>query len=156
MKKLICATLSLALMGASALAESEFNTVTQTGASAATTIKTTVAAEYTIKIPAELNVEAQAETTNLVVEATSLRLASNQELKLSISSEKQLKDALGNVIAFTIEQEDAEVSSLVFDAVEAQTLQVKIAAEAWAQAYAGDYSGAITFNSSIENKPEQE
>lgn len=156
MKKLICATLSLALMGACALAESEFNTVTQTGASAATTIKTTVAAEYTIKIPAELNVEAQAETTNLVVEATSLRLASNQQLKLSISSEKQLKDALGNVIAFTIEQEDAEVSSLVFDAVEAQTLQVKIAAEAWAQAYAGDYSGAITFNSSIENKTEQE
>lgn len=56
MKKLICATLSLALMGACALAESEFNTVTSTGASAATTIKTTVAAEYTIKIPAELNV----------------------------------------------------------------------------------------------------
>lgn len=149
-KKLTCLALALALtlsLSVTAFA-TEINQDDGSPATAETEITTSITPTYVVTIPADTNIPFEATSTDLgKIELTSAHLEPDYVVTVSASAGALTNDAdSAYTIPYTLESEDGVFTSVQYSAAgDYTTLTVNITANDWNSAYAGSYSGTITF-----------
>ena len=143
MKKIFAFVLALCLLcGAFALAETK------------TTILTTEIDEsYTVVIPATVNIDFEATSTNLPVQVTALRTLSKgtaantvRKLAVEITTDNKLTNGNGDNLAYTVDKD-----AVYFTAAGTQNFVIGIPQANWNVAPAGTYTDTVTFAVAIGN-----
>lgn len=155
MKKLLSIILAaglLASISTTAFA-SEINQDT-TSKTADVKITTNIDPTYVVTIPESTAINFNATSTALgTVKATSMQIEANKKIVVLASADafKNTSDA-SKTIAYKLMNGSAEFSSIdILTTADKADLTVAIDKSAWDSAYAGAYSGVITFTLSYEN-----
>ena len=143
MKKILAVILALCLLcGAVVLAETK-----------STILTTEIDESYTIVIPATVDIDFEATSTNLPVQVTALRTYSEgtvantvRKLAVEMTTDNKLTNANGDNLAYTIDKD-----AVYFTATGAQNFVIGITQANWNAAPAGTYTDTVTFAIAIGN-----
>ena len=121
--------------------------------SAETKLQVTVGESYTIVIPATVDIDFEAKTTNLPVQVTALRTLSKgtaantvRKLAVEMTTDNKLTNANGDNLAYTVDKD-----AVYFTAAGTQNFVIGITQANWNAAPAGTYTDTVTFAIAIGN-----
>lgn len=113
-----------------------------------TTVKTTVAVDYEVVIPAEISITFNTADTPFNIEVTKAILDPKGKITVTTTAAGEMKNASdeNSKLAYTMkDDQDSDFNKIEFTTVESKTCKVHIEQTAWDEATAGNYSGTTTF-----------
>lgn len=153
MKKLLVLLMALCLLCGSAAVATEI-TESSSGNTASTVITAQIAEDYIVVIPPEVKVEFNALETSFDIAVTSLRLAPNRQLQVSLAAGSgALTTADGAELPYSLLASDGTAfNAYGFLAAGSAPVAVQVAQSDWNAAAGGDYSDTLTFSVAIANQ----
>lgn len=110
-----------------------------------TIVSYTVPEMYTVMIPESLEIPFNAESTSLSVSLTATNLGQKKVI-VEAAESGALMNSASHQLPFAV----TENARLAFDALETKDMTIGIARDDWKTAPAGEYSGTLTFEISVE------
>ena len=149
----LCLLAVLLLTPFSAKAES-YMTNSEHGMTGTTTVRLVIPSAYTVEIPALVSIPYGAASTPMTIGVSSMELGSENSVKIAVNSPRgsMLKSGGDGEIPFILLKNGEAFSSELYSDIGQTQLSVDIAMEAWYQAEAGEYAGAVTFQVSVEER----
>lgn len=119
-----------------------------------TVVRLVIPSAYTVEIPALVSIPYGAASTPMTIGVSSMELGSENSVKIAVNSPQgsMLKSGGDGEIPFILLKNGEMFSSELYSDIGKTQLSVDIAREAWYQAEAGEYAGAVTFQVSVEER----
>ena len=150
MKKIFAVVLALCLLCSMTAFAVEYG---PGDSSAETTLQVTVDESYTVVIPATVDIDFNATSTDLPVQVTALRTYSTgtvadtvRKLAVEITADNKLTNENGDDLAYSV-----DTKNVYFTATGTQNFAIRITSAAWNAAPAGTYTDTVTFAIAIGN-----